>query len=68
MRADQKEGAKTPGPHMVCPVCLFVPEIDRELGAIAPGHTTKRPEGDRWLEYVAHLLEHLVGVNMEEKL
>ena len=52
---------------MICPVCMFVPEIDRELTAArVPGLRIKRPEADRWLEYVAHLLEHLVELSVAE--
>jgi hypothetical protein len=46
---------------MVCPVCMFVPEVDTDVGPAAPGHRRMRLETERWLEYVAHLLEHLVA-------
>ncbi len=54
-----------PGPHIVCPVCQFVPEVDRPpVFGCSPREAYRkvRPESDRWLEYTAHLLEHLLEV------
>lgn len=49
----------TDAPPMHCPRCGYEPAEIRNVGG-PTGWNEEVPPSDRWLDYIAHILEHLL--------